>query len=95
MQDEWFEWNDDKAASNIAKHGVSFEDASLVFDDLSQVDKLDDTMEYDEERSIVIGMASGRLLTVIYTLRLERTRIISARKANKNEQYEYKIENQF
>ncbi len=94
MQDQWFEWDDDKAQGNIAKHGVSFEDARLVFDDLGQVDKLDDTMDYGEERSIVIGMASGRLLSVIYTLRMERTRIISARKANRSEQHEYKIENQ-
>ena len=82
MQGEEFEWDLDKALSNLAKHGVSFEAARLVFDDVFALDRFDAGSGHSEARYIITGMANGILLTVVYTERGERTRIISARKAD-------------
>jgi uncharacterized DUF497 family protein len=89
MQNDDFEWDDAKAQSNLAKHGVSFEDASRVFDDVFAVERIDGASGSDEERYIIIGMVNGVFLTVVYTERNGRTRIISARKATKHEQRQY------
>jgi uncharacterized DUF497 family protein len=68
---------------------VSFEAARLVFDDVFALDRHDAGGGYAEARYILTGMANGMLLTVVYTERGERTRIISARKATRHEQREY------
>lgn len=88
MQGEEFEWDAAKAQTNLSKHGVGFEAARLVFDDAFALDRLDDAGR-DEARYILTGMANGILLTVVYTERGERTRIISARRATRHEQREY------
>ena len=85
MNNEEFEWDAAKAQSNLAKHGVGFEAVSLVFDDLFALDRFDSGGRSAETRYTVTGMANGVLLTVAYTERGERTRIISARKATKHE----------
>jgi len=84
-----FEWGELKAQSNLGKHGVSFEAARLVFDDAFALERLDTGGERAEVRYITTGMANGVVLTVVYTERGERIRIISARKATKHEQKEY------
>lgn len=89
MQDEHFEWDDAKAASNITKHKVSFETARLVFSDPGVIDDPDDTMDYREERFRAIGMVNGALIAVLYTLRGTRIRIISARPASRTEETDY------
>jgi len=89
MIDDGFEWDDAKAASNRDKHGVRFEDACMVFRDPFAVELLDDREAYGEERYILIGMALNGLLVVVYTERDNRHRIISARKAEPNEQRFY------
>ena len=89
MQGAEFEWDAAKAHSNLAKHRVSFEAARLVFADVFALDRLGEADSGTEVRSIVTGMANGVLLTVVYTERDGRTRIISARRATKNEQREY------
>ena len=89
MRDERFEWHDRKARTNVRDHGVTFEDATKVFDDLQAVDDIDTSMEYGEERSIVIGMADGALLVVVYVMRDDHIRIISAREADRHEQEKY------
>ena len=89
MRDERFEWLDRKARTNIRDHGVAFPDATRVFDDPNAVDDIDSTMDYDEERSILIGMAGSELLVVVYTMRDERIRIISARRPQRHEQERY------
>jgi len=61
----------------------------LVFDDPASVDEIDDREDYGEDRFIIIGRANGRTLTVTYTERDERIRIISARKATRREQDDY------
>ena len=75
MQDDAFEWDDDKAARNLASHGVSFEAARLAFDDAFAVVREDSRQDYGEDRFILLGMVQERLLTVSYAMRGERVRI--------------------
>jgi len=90
---ESFEWDEAKAAENYVKHGVSFETAVKVFTDPFAVERLDDREDYGEERFILIGTADEVVLTVVYTERNGRFRIISARRATRHEQDDYFIEN--
>ena len=84
-----FEWDDDKNRQNIAKHGVSFEDASKIFDGFT-VDRLDDRFDYGEEREISIGLVEGiALVIVVHADRKGVCRIISARPAVKSERMIY------
>ena len=89
MRDDRFEWDDAKARANRRKHRVSFADARRVFNDLNAVDRIDDTMDYGEDRYRAIGLVGGVLLSVAYTERGERIRIISARKADSREATDY------
>ena len=82
-----FEWDPAKAKANIAKHGVSFEDAQEVFEDLHAIELLDDAL--NEERWCLLGRAHAHILVVIYTERGNKVRIISARQASKREQKIY------
>lgn len=88
-----FEWDDTKAAENVRRHGVAFAQAALAFRDPFSVEWIDLRGAYGEERIILLGMTSNQVLTVIYTERGERIRIISARRANKNEQDDYYRQN--
>lgn len=81
MQDENFEWDDDKAAQNWRDHGVTFEMARAVFRDAFALEWVDTGQDPREERYAMIGMAENRVLFVAYTARRQRIRIISARKA--------------
>ena len=85
-----FEWDHEKAESNLAKHGVTFFEAMSVFRDKLSI-RIVDTEHSDEElRYALVGMSSRlRLLVVVYTLRPSRIRIISARRATKNERRNY------
>lgn len=89
MTDDDFEWRDEKAARNLKKHKVSFEDAREVFKDAFAMESPDAEVEEGEYRFGMVGMAAGRLLYVAYTERNDRIRIISARKADRREQHEY------
>jgi uncharacterized protein len=64
----------------VRKHGVRFEDATLVFADPYASDDLDDSVDYGEERWIKLGMSNSKLLVVVYTERNGRFRLISARR---------------
>jgi uncharacterized protein len=87
-----FEWEEHKNRRNLAKHKVSFETASLVFDDPQSLNNQDRVVE-GEERWQTIGMVSGVLLLVAYAYRDESgeevIRLISARKAIRNERQAY------
>jgi uncharacterized protein len=85
-----FQWNRTKAALNLSKHGVSFEEASTVFDDpLSQVVS-DPDHSFDEDRWLITGTSEpGRLLVVSFTERGDATRLISAREATRSEARDY------
>jgi uncharacterized protein len=89
MRDDRFEWSDAKARANLEKHEVSFETARVAFDDPGGVDEIDDREDYGEDRFVFTGMVDRRLLTVSYTERNGRIRIISARKATRREQDSY------
>jgi uncharacterized DUF497 family protein len=85
-----FEWHAAKAAENLSKHGVSFEEASSVFYDPLAVTGQDPDHSEREERWITFGLSSaGRLLVVSHTERGEAIRIINARKATKSERRIY------
>jgi uncharacterized DUF497 family protein len=85
-----YEWDDGKAAANFRKHRVDFAGAIAALEDANRLEEIDARFAYDEERIQVIGMAHGRVLLVIATLRDEDTcRIISARKATRHEQDRY------
>jgi uncharacterized DUF497 family protein len=86
-----FEWSADKSASNISKHGVSFDEASTVFDDpLAQIFD-DEAHSLDEKREIIIGHSvSNRLLLVSFIERdKDIIRIISARFPTLKERKDY------
>jgi uncharacterized DUF497 family protein len=93
MIDDDFEWDDAKAASNDALHGVTFDIARSVFQDPFALDWLDDRHDYGEARFATIGMSDGRLLFVAYTMRGDRIRIISARGAEPHERRAYHEDN--
>jgi len=93
MRDAAFEWDDAKASSNLRKHGVSFAMARAVFRDPFAIERLDDREAYGEERFVIVGMVDARLLTVAYTMRGDRVRIISARGAEPDEHRQYHEEN--
>ena len=81
-----FEWDQEKAQSNLVKHGVSFEEAQTVFDDPLYVDFYDPDHSENENRYIIIGTSSvGNILLVSYTERVDMIRIISARQVTKQE----------
>lgn len=80
-----FQYDPTKAASNLKKHGLSFADAEGVFFDPLAVHQVDPDSE-DEERSVAMGMGNtGTILVVVYTLRDEEIRLISARPATRHE----------
>jgi len=85
-----FEWDRKKAASNISKHGVSFEEALTVFrDPLARIFD-DEDHSIEEQREIIIGHSSQRrLLVVCFREHGESVRIFSARTATKSERRDY------
>jgi uncharacterized DUF497 family protein len=93
MKAHEFEWDDAKAAANLAKHGVSFEQARDVFDDPFAIDFVDDREDYGELRLILIGMVDHRLLVIAHTMTNDKVRIISAREAEPHERRQYHEEN--
>jgi uncharacterized protein len=88
-----FEWSPSKAKENYAKHGVNFELAKAVFRDPFAIEFLDDRRDYGEERFVILGLVEACVLYVAYTERQDAVRIISARRATKNEQEAYFREN--
>src|SRR5260370_37037281 len=82
-----FQWDKAKNAANIAKHGIDFEDAIRIFDG-PVLEKADARKDYGEIRIIAFGVAHQRELAVVYTLRGQRRRIISARRAQQRERKE-------
>jgi uncharacterized protein len=93
MKDHDFEWDDEKAARNLARHGVSFEAARLAFDDPFAVVREDRRRDYSEDRYVLLRMVENHLLAVVHTQRDARIRIISARLAEPRERRRYHEEN--
>lgn len=83
-----YQWDRNKALSNLNKHGIDFADAVAVFSDELAITIFDD--RFEEERFITIGIDFfSRILVVVYTMRGNEIRLISARKASKKEQLQY------
>jgi len=83
-----FEWDENKNSSNIKKHGISFEEAKTVFYDENARLRSDPDHSIEEERFIILGMSLNlKIIIVVHTYKEkdELIRIISARKATKNE----------
>jgi uncharacterized DUF497 family protein len=89
MRDDDFEWDDAKAAANLAEHGVTFAMARDVFDDPFAIAWDDDRQDFGENRFCIIGMRENRMIFVAYTLRGNTIRIISARGAEPHERRRY------
>lgn len=85
-----FEWDPDKAAKNLAKHRVSFQEAATVFGDPLAVTFFDPDHSDDEDRFLTFGYSNNRVLLIVsHTDREDRTRIISARRATRRERKFY------
>jgi uncharacterized DUF497 family protein len=85
-----FEWDSNKATSNLAKHGVSFDEAREVFADPLSLTSEDPDHSIDEIRILIIGVSNrGRLLVVSHTVDDDRIRLIGARRATPRERFEY------
>lgn len=85
-----FEWDENKAAVNLSKHGISFEEARTVFDDPLYVDFYDPDHSDEEDRYIIVGESQqANLLIVSYTERADVIRLISARKVTRVEREVY------
>ncbi|MBU6153363.1 MAG: BrnT family toxin [Bdellovibrionales bacterium] len=83
-----FEWDEKKNRSNRQKHGIWFEEAQQVFDDVTAIRFYDTLHSDDEDRFVLLGMSgSSRTLVVVFCERESenKIRIISARKATKKE----------
>lgn len=83
-----FEWDDEKAKSNLRKHGVAFEKV-YDFEFATSLERLDDRHDYGEERIIALGFIGSVLFTLTYTERGERIRVISLRKSTNVEMVKY------
>jgi len=85
-----FEWDKAKARSNLAKHGVSFEEATTVFGDPLSVTIRDPTHSQEEDRFVTIGVSSRfDTIIVVHNDRRDAVRIISARRATARERRSY------
>jgi uncharacterized protein len=84
-----FDWDPRKNASNTRKHDISFEEGSAVFDDPRRIEWISSDPADDEERYTTIGRVKTRILAVVYTERGGIIRLISARRASKDERRQY------
>lgn len=85
-----YEWDEAKAAANLAKHGISFTAAARGLEDPHKMEFLDDRLDYGEERIQSLCMARGEVLFIVTVMPDENIcRIISARKATRHEQEQY------
>jgi len=83
-----FEWDDEKDRTNRIKHGVSFSDATEVFQNI-RLTAVDSRRDYGEMRKITIGEVHSGICVVVYTERNDVIRVISARRANQRERKKY------
>jgi hypothetical protein len=88
-----FEWDPVKAETNVRKHAVTFDEASTVFGDPLNLLMADPDHSRDEERYLLLGMSNRRkLLVVAFAERPPQTRLISARRATRQERRRYEEE---
>lgn len=83
-----FEWDDEKRLKNISKHGVDLIYAALIFDGPT-LKKIDDRLDYGEERFTSLGLVDGAAFVVVHTQRGENIRLISAWKGGRKDYEKY------
>jgi uncharacterized DUF497 family protein len=83
-----YEWDEEKAKANLAKHKVDFSDAT-EFNWETAIETYDDRSDYGEGRWIALGFIRDKLYVLVYTLRSDKIRLISLRKATKRERRFY------
>jgi uncharacterized protein len=85
-----FEWDDNKAKSNAVKHGITFKEAITAFADPALLFTEDSIHSWEEEREWAIGATeNGLVVVIVFTMRGQRIRVISARLATNKERQEY------
>jgi hypothetical protein len=85
-----FTWDKKKAATNLRKHGVAFEEAATAFGDMLSLTTFDPDHSIDQDRFILLGASNrGKLLVVAHTEQSDTIRIISARLATRSERKIY------
>jgi uncharacterized protein len=80
-----FEWDEAKNEANFAKHGFDFEHAIQIFD--GPIRQFADSRPWGEQRIVATGQVAGEFITIVYTRRNGRCRIISARPARRSERF--------
>ena len=89
-----YEWDEDKASSNLRKHRVGFQEGATVFHDPLVATQPDPDHSFDEQRYIAIGRSvRGRVLVVVFTERGDKLRLISCRTATLRERKIYEENN--
>lgn len=83
-----FEWDERKRQTNLRRHGLDFNDVELVFENETSA-LVDDRFDYGETRWVSFGMLNDLVVAVVYTQSDETMRVISFRRATKNEEKEY------
>jgi uncharacterized DUF497 family protein len=81
-------WDQHKQEINLSKHGIDFQDAQIAFR-FPTIERIDDRLDYGEERYIGIGIMHGTIIVMVYTYRDDGIRLISARRAKRNERKIY------
>lgn len=84
-----FEWDEKKCQTNINRHGFDFYDVTGIFDNPDALTILDDRFDYGETRFLTFGFLDNVLVSIVHTENDEIIRIISVRKAVKDEEIEY------
>lgn len=84
-----FEWDGRKAVINFRKHGIAFPFAAQIFKDENRTEKRDENEDYGEVRWLTTGLIDEVEFVVVYTIRDQKIRIISARRANSHERKAY------
>ena len=83
-----FEWDEAKRLSNLRRHGIDFAEAARIFEGLTHTVE-DNRFEYGEERLLTYGLFRGKVVVIVHTERSGTIRVISIRKAIKNEEIEF------
>jgi uncharacterized DUF497 family protein len=83
-----FEWNEVKRRSNLRRHGIDFEDVEEVFEGLT-ISVLDDRYDYGEKRFLTLGLLKTTVIAIAHTETEDTIRIISVRKALRDEEIRY------